>query len=365
MHKTLITIVLILSCMMLIADELDEKVRQLQQLQNQLETAERKAKQTAEKKKHTETEIQRTSSLKRITDQNVQKYRGEERVVRDSLNEIQRRIAKAEDRISGLHNAQNAELNILLRVDRSYSKQRISHRDQRFLQSLVLQHHRDLDILGGYQASLFQTQSLRSAEAARINRNLQSENSKSKSYNTQINKLSSESKKLTKEEQALLQNISKLKNDAKELETLINRLMAESGRDLPSYQFTQIKIAWPVRGKIIRNFGQETKSYNTSVVSNGIDIAVREGTNVIAVDDGEVIFSDRYGGQGKMIIIDHKNGYFSLYGYNSDLLVNKGATVRRGQSIARSGMTGSASEASLHFELRKDGKAINPLPFFE
>ncbi|HPF09319.1 MAG TPA: M23 family metallopeptidase, partial [Candidatus Cloacimonadota bacterium] len=110
---------------------------------------------------------------------------------------------------------------------------------------------------------------------------------------------------------------------------------------------------------------QETRDYNTSVVSNGIDIAVREGTNVVAVDDGEVIFSDRYGGQGKLLIIDHKNGFFSLYAYNSDLLAARGATVKRGQVIAKSGMTGSASEASLHFELRKDGKAINPVPYFE
>ena len=86
---------------------------------------------------------------------------------------------------------------------------------------------------------------------------------------------------------------------------------------------------------------------------------------MVAVDDGEVIFSDRYGGQGKLIIIDHKNGYFSLYAYNSDLVAAKGAKVKRGQTIARSGMTGSASEPSLHFELRKDGKAINPVPYFE
>jgi septal ring factor EnvC (AmiA/AmiB activator) len=86
---------------------------------------------------------------------------------------------------------------------------------------------------------------------------------------------------------------------------------------------------------------------------------------VLAVDDGEIIFADRYGGQGKMLIIDHKNGFFSLYGYNSDLLVARGDSVTRGQVIARSGMTGSASAPSLHFELRKDGKAVNPVPYFE
>lgn len=365
MPKPLIIILLLLCSVVLFADDLDDKVRQLQQLQSQLETTEQKAKQTSQKKKQTETEIQRTASLKRLTDQNVQRFRSEEKVLRDSLNEVQRRLASANDRLSGLHNAQNAELNLLLRVDRSNAPRQISHRDHRYLKSLLVQHKRDIDILNGYKISLLQSQALHSSEAARVNRDLRTENTKSSRYNTQIRNLTNESKKLSKEEQDLQKRIAKLRNDASELESLISRLMADSGRTLPSYQFTKIKIAWPLKGKIIRNFGQETKSYNTSVVSNGIDIAVREGTNVSAVDDGEVIFSDRYGGQGKMIIIDHKNGYFSLYGYNSDLLVNKGATVRRGQVIARSGMTGSASEASLHFELRKDGKAINPLPYFE
>lgn len=365
MPKSLIIIVLLLSSILLYADDLDEKMRQLQQLQSQLETAEQKAKQTAEKKKQTETEIQRTSSLKRLTDQNLKRFRSDERIVRDSLTVLERQLANANDRLMGIHHAQNAELNILLRVDRSYAPRRISHRDHRYLQNLLIQHKREIDILGGYKASLMQSQASHSAEAARINRNLRTEDSKSRTYNKQIRNLSSESKKLSKEEQDLQKRITKLKGDATELENLISRLMEDSGRSMPSYQFTQIKIARPVKGKIIRNFGQETRSYNTSIVSNGVDIAVKEGSNVVAVDNGEVIFSDRYGGQGKLIIIDHKNGYFSLYGYLSELLVAKGAKVTRGQVIARSGMTGSATEASLHFELRKDGKAINPVPYFE
>jgi len=141
--------------------------------------------------------------------------------------------------------------------------------------------------------------------------------------------------------------------------------MKQQGKEPSTYQWTGKKIAMPVRGKIIRSFGQETRSYGTSVVSNGIDIAVKEGSSVVASDDGEVIFSDRYGGQGKMIIIDHKNGFFTLYAYCSELLASRGAKVKKGQTIAKSGATGSASEPSLHFELRKDGKAINPLPYLE
>jgi len=365
MHKTLIIMLILLSVSLLVADELDDKVRELQRLQSELESAEAKAKETTARKQETESEIQRNASLKRITDQNLKKYKAEERSVRDSLTHVQRQIQIASERLSHLHQVQNDQIKLLLKVDRSYKNQEISHRDQRYLTDLIKHNQDSIDHMGGFKGSLERAQQHTSSEAYRISRNLRTEDQKARRYTAQIRTLNDQSKKLSQEEQALLNRIAKLKQDAAELEELITRLMEESGRIPSSYRFTQAKIAWPVRGPIIRNFGQETRSYNTSVVSNGIDIAVREGTNVVAIDDGEVVFSDRYGGQGKMIIIDHKNGFFSLYGYNSDLLASRGDSITRGQVIARSGMTGSAQEPSLHFELRKDGAAINPLPFFE
>lgn len=365
MLKKLILILLLCCGIALYADDLDDKVRQLQRLQSELENAEKKAAQTAAQKKQAESEIHRTSSLKRITDQNLNQYRQQERVLRDSLSQVEQRILMAQERLGSLHNAQNQELSILLRVDRSYKAQTIKHRDHRYLKHLIEQNRRSIDIVDGFKVSLEQSKNITSKEAAHVNRNLRSEDRKSKDYNKKISNLNKQTKKLSTEEKALQAQITQLRKDAAALESLITRLMEESGRTPSSYQFTQIKIAWPVKGKVIRNFGQETRSYGTSVVSNGIDIAVKEGTNVLAVDDGEVIFSDRYGGQGKLIIVDHKNGYFSLYAYNSDLVAARGAKVKRGQVIAKSGMTGSANEASLHFELRKDGKAINPVPYFE
>ncbi|MDD2596453.1 MAG: peptidoglycan DD-metalloendopeptidase family protein [Candidatus Cloacimonetes bacterium] len=365
MPRKLILLILLVCGITLYADDLDEKVRQLQRLQSELEAAQQKAAQTSAKKKQTESEIKRTSSLKRITDGNLKKYQAKERVLRDSLSQVEQRLVMAEERLGSLHFAQNQELNILMRVDRSFKPQSINHRDHRMLKRLIEQNSRSINIVDGFKASLESTKELTRREAAHINRSLRNEDRKSRDYNKKIQNLNTQTRKLTNEEKALQTKINKLKTDAAALEGLINRLMADTGRTPSSYQFTKIKILWPVRGKIIRNFGQETRSYGTSVVSNGIDIAVKEGTSVVAVDDGEVIFSDRYGGQGKLIIIDHKNGYFSLYAYNSDLVAAKGAKVKRGQTIARSGMTGSASEPSLHFELRKDGKAINPVPYFE
>ena len=365
MPKKLLIILLLCCGITLYADDLDDKIRQLQNLQSELENAQKKAEQTAAQRKQAESEIQRTSSLKRIADKNLKQYKAQERVLRDSLSQVERSIMMADDRLTNLHGSLNRGVNMLLRVDRSYKAQKIRHRDHQYLKRIISNNRRSADILNGFKASLEHSKELTSREAAKVNRNVRKEDQNRRNYNSKIQNLNRKTSTLTKEEKALQARITQLRKDAAALESLINRLMAESGREPSSYEFTQLKIAWPVRGKIIRSYGQETRSYGTSVISNGIDIAVAEGTNVLAVDDGEVVFSDRYGGQGKLVIIDHKNGFFSLYGYNSDLSVSRGAKVKRGQVIAKSGMTGSASQASLHFELRKDGKAINPVPYLE
>lgn len=364
MFKRLIPIILVLFSL-LYADEIDDKMRELQNINSRLEKTEQDIKKTADKKKKTEGEIYRTSSLKKQTERNVRSYQQKEKALSDSLSSISNRLLKANEHIGYLRKAQEESMNLLLRVDRSFKAQQIGHRDHRYLKSLILEDNSTINTLKGYRTTLELARDIHGREASKVARNLRNETQKNQKYDSDIKNLTNQSKQLDKEEKALQQLVASLRKDASDLQSLINRLMADSGRMPQSYEFTQIKILWPVRGRILRSFGQETRSYNTSVVSNGIDIAVKEGSNVVAVDDGEVIFSDRYGAQGKLVIIDHKNGYFSLYGYNKDLLVQRGAKVKRGQTIAKSGATGSANEPSLHFELRKDGRAINPLPFFE
>lgn len=346
-------------------DELDDKMRQLKEVQKQLESTQQKVKQTETKKKQAESEIQRTSSLKKRTENNLLKLKKEELVIRDSLRSVQMRLEDAESDINAMHRAQNAELDMLLRVDRAYKQQGFKHRDQRYLKDMVSGTRKKIDILSGYRVALSMEKELHQNEAIKVNRGVKEESTKNYQYDKKIKNLATQTKQLTAEQKKLQAQVDKLKKDSASLESLVNQLMAKQGKTPSSYQFTGKKISWPLRGKIIRAYGEETKSYGTSVVNNGIDIAAAEGTKVVAADDGEVIFADRYGGQGKLIIIDHKNGFFTLYAYNSELSVAKGAKVKRGQTIARSGMTGSALQASLHFELRKDGKAINPIPYLE
>ncbi|WP_165498205.1 LysM peptidoglycan-binding domain-containing M23 family metallopeptidase [Siculibacillus lacustris] len=117
---------------------------------------------------------------------------------------------------------------------------------------------------------------------------------------------------------------------------------------------------WPVRGRVISEFGAKPNGEK----NEGINLAVPEGTSVKAADDGEVIYSgNELKGYGNLVLVRHANGFVSAYAHASELLVNRGEKVSRGQIIARAGATGSVTQPQLHFELRKGQKAIDPKPY--
>lgn len=95
----------------------------------------------------------------------------------------------------------------------------------------------------------------------------------------------------------------------------------------------------------------------------GIDIGAPEGKNIIAVEDGIVSFAGNKGGYGKAVIIDHGDGTESLYGHCSKLLVKANKRVNRGDIIAKVGSTGVSTGPHLHFEIRVNNTAVDPLPY--
>ncbi len=115
------------------------------------------------------------------------------------------------------------------------------------------------------------------------------------------------------------------------------------------------KFRWPLRGAIVQPFKAGT--------SDGIDIATPLGVAVHAAADGVVLSAgDAIKTYGKMVVIRHDDGFVTVYADNSEILVKEGDRVRRGQIIAKSGQSGGARAPRLHFELRKDGQAIDPVP---
>jgi septal ring factor EnvC (AmiA/AmiB activator) len=118
------------------------------------------------------------------------------------------------------------------------------------------------------------------------------------------------------------------------------------------------KLPYPVKGNIKYQF--DTKRKDTGIKWKGIFIAAKEGEEVIAVADGKVAYADWLRGFGNLIIIDHGQGYMSLYGYNESILLNVNDEVKAGDVIATVGNTGGLGIDGLYYELRKDSKPFNP-----
>ena len=119
---------------------------------------------------------------------------------------------------------------------------------------------------------------------------------------------------------------------------------------------------WPTTGTVSSLFGPRRVAIGSSN-HQGIDISAPRGTAVVAADGGEVIFTDRLGGFGKLIQIRHDNGHVTYYAHLSSMDVSVGERVYRGQFIGRVGMTGTASGNHLHFEIRIDGVPVDPMPW--
>ncbi len=116
-------------------------------------------------------------------------------------------------------------------------------------------------------------------------------------------------------------------------------------------------LSWPVSGSLLTRYGGPLPDGRTS---QGVLIAAPAGTTVKAVADGRVVFADWMNGYGLILIVDHGNGYMSLYAHNDALLKDAGDAVHRGDSLASVGNSGAQGRAALYFELRRDGQPVDP-----
>jgi murein DD-endopeptidase MepM/ murein hydrolase activator NlpD len=120
------------------------------------------------------------------------------------------------------------------------------------------------------------------------------------------------------------------------------------------------RFLWPVKGKIISNFGPKKGGLN----NDGINISAPAGTSVVAADNGVVAYAgNELRGFGNLLLIRHADGWVTAYAHNEKLLVKRGEKVKRGQAIAQIGSTGNVAAPQLHFEIRKGTDPVDPLKY--
>lgn len=176
-----------------------------------------------------------------------------------------------------------------------------------------------------------------------------------------------------------LASIRELEANARRLQVMVEKLDAKNRKSYTKNKKTIVggaplppvpdkgfgsqkgRMSMPARGELVGSFGRHKHpEFNSYTVSNGISIVAPTGAEIRSVYDGQVIFADYFKGYGNMVIVDHGGGYFSLYAHAAKIMKKVGASVGRNEVVASVGESDSTRGPMLYFEIRYQGKPIDP-----
>jgi murein hydrolase activator len=362
------------------ADSINEKIdrerRTLEQLKDQIEEKRRQADE-AEKKR--ESILQGIQTL----DERHMRYR-------QSHQDISRKLRKKDQEIEAI-NAQIARLQdgvrvrqeaILARLRVQYMEGRFGHWKpllasdsygdfQRRLRYLSAVSARDYGLIETFRTDMGNMQDAeRQREAARVG--MLAYKRSTEKHLDEIKAVKKEKRlylaRLTHEKESAERVLQELERSAARIDSMLRELeqrrRAAAARPPSASLPKRLKggLPWPAEGSILTYFGrQKHPTFNTYVQRKGIEIRTLEGSAIHAVMPGTVVYADWLKGYGLVIILDHANGFFSLYAHASKILTSVGAQVTSGQAIGETGDTGITGENTLYFELREGAEAVDPL----
>jgi septal ring factor EnvC (AmiA/AmiB activator) len=129
----------------------------------------------------------------------------------------------------------------------------------------------------------------------------------------------------------------------------------------PGFASLRGRLAWPADGRVVAEYGpQVNPRFGTKTFRNGIDIEATEGSNIVSVFPGQIVYTGWFRGYGNLIIVDHGGEYYTVYAHAADIRVTEGDEVKQGQIIGTVGDTGSLQGPRLYFEVRHEGKPQDP-----
>jgi septal ring factor EnvC (AmiA/AmiB activator) len=362
------------------ADSINEKIdrerKTLEQLKDQIEEKRRQADEAGKKR---ESILQGIQTL----DERHVRYR-------QSHQEISRKLRKKDQEIESI-NAQIARLRegvqvrqeaILARLRVQYMEGRFGHWKpllasdsygdfQRRLRYLSAVSGRDYGLIETFKTDLANMQEAeRQREAARVG--MLAYKRTTEKHLDEIKTVKKEKKlylaKLTQEKESYERALQELERSAARIDSLLRELEQRrraAAAKPPSGSLPKgVKggLPWPAEGSVLTHFGrQKHPTFNTYVQRKGIEIRTTEGSAIHAVMAGTVVYADWLKGYGLVIILDHANGFFSLYAHASKILTTVGAVVTSGQAIGETGDTGMTGENTLYFELREGTEPVDPL----
>jgi septal ring factor EnvC (AmiA/AmiB activator) len=256
--------------------------------------------------------------------------------------------------------------------DTSYLKMLLSQRDPaQFSQTLIYYHYltdaRDeliQQVITSMQ-SLQETKQKIEKETTTLRALRDSRLTEKKSLQSEQTQRTVVVKTLRKEIITQKQKLTQLEVNQKNLQNVINKLNEKSQFQVPSgVPFSQLKgkLQMPIKGSLVQSYG---KIYTGRLPSNGLFIRGAPGQTIHAVASGEVVFADWMRGYGLIIIVSHGTQYMTLYAHCDTLLKEVGDKVAPGDDLGTTGNSGGFSDNGLYFEMRYQGKPINPAKWFK
>src|SRR6476620_6417279 len=359
-----------------INDKIDRERKTLEQLKDQIEEKRRQADEAGKKR---ESILQGIQTL----DERHVRYR-------QSHQEISRKLRKKDQEIEAI-NAQIARLRdgvqvrqeaILARLRVQYIEGRFGHWKpllasdsygdfQRRLRYLSAVSARDYGLIETFKTDMANMQDAeRQRETARVG--MLAYKRTTEKHLDEIKAVKKEKKlylaKLTQEKESNERVLQELERSASRIDSLLRELeqrrKAAAAKPPAGSLSKGVRggLPWPAEGSVLTYFGrQKHPTFNTYVQRKGIEIRTLEGSAIHAVMPGTVVYADWLKGYGLVIILDHANGFFSLYTHASKILTSVGTQVGSGQTIGETGDTGMTGENTLYFELREGAEPVDPL----
>jgi len=360
-----------------ISDKIDKERRMLEQLKDQIEE---KRKQADEAGKKRDSVLQGLQTL-------------DERLVRvrHANQDVTRKIRKKDQEIETI-NQQIIKLqgSVRQRRDAILARLRVQYMEGRFgywktllasdsygdfqrrLQYLSAVSERDYGLLETFKSDVNNMEEAeRQRESARAGMRVYKQSTEKQLH--EMNSVKKEKKfyltKITREKESSERALQELEKSAARIDSLLRELEQRRRSALAKppvagtlHRSVKGMLPWPVDGSVISHFGrQKHPTFNTYVQRKGIEIRASEGSLIHAVMQGTVVYADWLKGYGLVIILDHANGFFSLYAHASKILTTVGAQVTANQAIGETGDTGMTKENTLYFELREGTEAVDPM----
>lgn len=367
---------------------LKQEEKRLNQVQSQISYHRSKVKEMEGKERSVISEIEALAQQIAVTEQRISVLSLRREKVKDRMRQLVDEIRHTSSRIDYVKDLLKsrlvaiykyggiAEFNLLFSaqgtmdaLSTSYLLGKIADQDQRLIRELFDRKTR----LGIAHRELAEQRALLERQNQELQDNKVRLNTASDRRNELLRRVRSEKslhlaelQEYQKMEQAINSTITKLMEEKRRRLAEARARAARSQGAMPQevVYYKGGRLAWPLVGQIRSSFGVRVHPvFRTRIMHTGIDISGSHGNPVKAAENGEVLYAGWLRGYGQVIILDHGGDITTVYAHLSKIEVNEGDKVTRGETIGRVGSTGIATGPHLHFEVRVNGKAVNPMGY--